>query len=214
MSLVVDTGPARAADWPRLGGPEGGFVSAETGLLRSWPTNGPRLLWSVEVGVGFAGTAVWEGQVFLLDRPDNRQDLLRCFHLETGREEWRWSYPAPGSLPYPGSRNVPTVDADFIFVLGPFGHFHCLDRRRHGLLWDKHLVEDQGTEDGSGNATGQSGRTAGPGASAQVGHGPSPAALSRFGDRGSTNRKGRAGRLREINRQTSLAVRLFGPQLV
>src|ERR1035437_7627179 len=89
-----------AADWLRLGGPGGSGVSPETGLARSWPAAGPRVLWTLDVAGGFAGPAICDGQVFLLDRMNDRQDVLRCLDLETGRELWRLAYDAPGTLPY------------------------------------------------------------------------------------------------------------------
>ena len=131
-----------AADWPRLGGPEATGVSPETGLARSWPAEGPPTLWTVEVGPGFAGPAVADGQVFLLDRVGDQQDALRCLDLSIGRELWRLTYDAPGSLPHNGSRNVPTVDAQYVFAVGPFGHFHCVDRATHRIVWAAHLVDD------------------------------------------------------------------------
>jgi outer membrane protein assembly factor BamB len=80
--------------------------------------------------------------VFLLDRVDDQQDVLRCFDLNTGRELWKLAYDAPGTLPYNGSRNVPTVDEPCLFLLGPLGHFHCVDRRTHQIVWARHLVND------------------------------------------------------------------------
>lgn len=142
FAVALAVAESRAGDWPRFGGADASFVSTETNLARVWPTNGPRVLWSVAVGPGFGGPAVRDGQVYLLDRPDNRQDVLRCFSLENGREEWRVAYDAPGSLPYNGSRNVPTVDDRFVFVTGPFGQFHCVDRQSHAIVWAKHLVND------------------------------------------------------------------------
>jgi len=100
------------------------------------------VLWSVEVAEGFAGAAIYEGQVYLLDRSGNQQDVLRCFALDTGRELWRLAYDAPGTLPYNGSRNVPTVEGNHIFIIGPFGHLHCIDRKTHQILWARHLVDD------------------------------------------------------------------------
>ena len=132
----------RAADWPRLGGPDGAGVSPETGLARAWPAAGPRVLWSAEVAEGFAGAAVYDGQVYLLDRVEDKQDTLRCWDLESGVEVWRAAYEAPGRLPYNGTRNVPTVDERFIFTVGPLGHVRCLDRRSHQLLWAAQLVDD------------------------------------------------------------------------
>jgi outer membrane protein assembly factor BamB len=85
---------------------------------------------------------VRDGQVFLLDRVRDQQDILRCFDLATGRELWRLVYDAPGSLPHNGSRDVPTVDARYVFAVGPFGHFHCIDRETHQVVWTAHLVDD------------------------------------------------------------------------
>ena len=143
VSLVsIGLGRAQAADWPRLGGPGGTWISPETNLARTWPPEGPRVLWKVDVAEGFAGPAVYAGEVFLLDRIGNQQDVLRCLALDSGRELWRLVYDAPGSLPFNGSRNVPTIDEDHIFTVGPFGQMHCLDRRQHRLVWARHLVDD------------------------------------------------------------------------
>ena len=133
---------ALADDWPRLGGPEGTGVSLEKGLKRSWPDEGPKVLWTNAVSEGFAGPAVRDGQVFLLDRAKSDQDILRCIDLVSGKELWQLAYDAPGFLPYNGSRNVPTVDDKHIFIAGPFGHFHCIDRTTHKIVWTKHLIND------------------------------------------------------------------------
>lgn len=117
-------------------------VLAQGKIARSWPETGPRVLWTVEVGEGFAGPVISKGQIFLLDRRKNEQDVLRCLELETGREVWTFAYDAPGTLPYNGSRNMPALDEERIFMVGPFGHFHCLDRGTHQVLWAKHLVDD------------------------------------------------------------------------
>jgi outer membrane protein assembly factor BamB len=140
MSLLLAR--ADALDWPRLGGLAGAGVSAETGLARGFLPEGPPVLWTVDVGEGFAGPAVSKGEVFLLDRVSQQQDVLRCFDLSTGKELWTLAYEAPGLLPHSGSRNVPTVDDQHVFTVGPFGHFHCIDRRSHRVVWSAHLVDD------------------------------------------------------------------------
>jgi len=132
---------AEAADWPRLGGPDASGVSPETGLARAWPAAGPRVVWTVGVGEGFAGAAIRDGRVFLLDRT-NAQDVLRCFNLADGRESWRRAFDAPGSLPFKGSRSVPSVDESMVFALGPFGDFLAVSVRTHEVVWKSHLVND------------------------------------------------------------------------
>ena len=67
MRLVVSTlllaavavCSAYAADWPQFRGPERNNVSKETGLLKKWPADGPKLRWTFkDAGVGYSGPAV------------------------------------------------------------------------------------------------------------------------------------------------------------
>lgn len=132
----------RADDWPRLGGPGGAGVSPQKNLLNHWPEQGPRTLWTVDVADGFGGPAIHHGEVFLLDRPDNEKDVLRCLDLKSGKELWTVPFNAPGKLPYNGSRNVPTVDDQFVFVIGPFGDFHCIDRKTHQSIWSHNMIRE------------------------------------------------------------------------
>jgi outer membrane protein assembly factor BamB len=101
---------AHAADWPQYLGPGRNSTSAEKGILRAWPTNGPAVLWTVPVGKGFGGPAIKDGNVYLLDRDEAVGDTLRCLDLANGKELWTFAYPAPGTAMFPGSRSVPTVD--------------------------------------------------------------------------------------------------------
>lgn len=142
LLVVTLVATARAADWPAFMGQDRLGISPEKGLARAWPAGGPKVLWTIDAGVGFAGAAVRDGQVYLLDRPDDLKDVLRCLDLATGKELWTYAYDAPGKLPYNGSRNVPTVDEKHILTVGPFGHVHCIDRATRQPVWSHHLVND------------------------------------------------------------------------
>lgn len=39
-----------ASDWPQWLGPNRNGISAETGLLKSWPATGPKILWRIPLG--------------------------------------------------------------------------------------------------------------------------------------------------------------------
>ena len=131
-----------ASDWPQFGGPDRNMVSPETGLVRAWPQGGPKVLWTVPVGEGYGGAAVVGSEVYLLDH-QNDQDVLQCLDLaKGGPPKWTFAYDAPGKLDHPGSRQVPTVSAKYVYAIGPFGDFHCLDRATHRVVWKKHLLQD------------------------------------------------------------------------
>lgn len=132
------------ADWPQFQGPDRNGISAETGLAKSWPAEGPKKLWQFDLGVGFAAPAIQGGKVYILDRVDAKQDVLRCLSLATGKEEWTFAYDCPGPVQsdHPGSRTTPTVDDKYVFIVGPYGQFHCIDKTTHQPLWKAHLLED------------------------------------------------------------------------
>lgn len=132
----------QAADWPQYLGPARNAISGDKGLLRQWPKEGPKVLWTVPLGEGFGGPAVSEGKVYIYDRVDDRANVLRCFDLITGKEEWQFSNEAKWSVSYDGSRTVPTIDGNRIYVSDAFGNFHCIDKNTHKPLWKRNFWTD------------------------------------------------------------------------
>ncbi|MBK9384475.1 MAG: PQQ-like beta-propeller repeat protein [Planctomycetes bacterium] len=128
------------SDWPSFLGPLGTNVSPEKGLLSPWPKEGPPRLWKTTVGAGFGGAAIAGEEVFLLDRAEDREDVLRVLSLQSGEELWSARYAAPGRLSYEGSRAVPTVSESRVFTLGGFGHLSAFDRAEKKLLWSVDLA--------------------------------------------------------------------------
>ena len=79
-------------------------------LARAWQPSEPRELWAIDVGEGYAGAAVLNGRVYLMDYDrDKKQDALRCLSLADGREIWRYAYPVPVKRNHGMSRTVPAV---------------------------------------------------------------------------------------------------------
>ncbi|MBN1832415.1 MAG: PQQ-like beta-propeller repeat protein [Deltaproteobacteria bacterium] len=142
ISVLFATSQVVASDWPQYLGPKRNAVSEEKGLLRSWPEGGPKVLWTIPLGEGFGGPAVSEGKVYIYDRVDDKINVLRCFDLMTGNEEWTFSYEAPGSFSYGGSRSVPTIEGNRIYVCDIMGNFHCVDKNTHKALWYKNIWTD------------------------------------------------------------------------
>ncbi len=144
LIAFICTSDLFSQDWPQYLGPNRNSVSDQTNLLRSWPQNGPQVLWNSEIGIGYGGPVVKAGKVYLLDRDDKVGDKLRCFDLNSGRELWNFAYSAPGSVQFPGSRSVPTIDGNRIYSCGPYGDFYCIDINTHKTLWNKNIWTDFG----------------------------------------------------------------------
>lgn len=152
--LAVVTGSSPAADWPQYLGPARNSTSPEKGLLRSWPEKGPEVLWIVGVGRGYGGPVIKDGKVYLLDRDDQVGESLRCFDLANGNELWKCAYDAPGSVMFPGSRSVPTVDGNHVYSCGHNGDLYCIDLNTHQPVWKKNVWTDFGGKPASGTSGG------------------------------------------------------------
>jgi outer membrane protein assembly factor BamB len=133
--------------WPGFRGPgRDGILHQSDPLASAWDASGPRQLWSIGVGEGYAGPAVLEGRVYLLDYDrDKREDALRCLSLEDGREIWRFAYPVTVKRNHGMSRTVPAVTKEQVVGLGPKCHVVCLDAVSGELRWGLDLVRQFGT---------------------------------------------------------------------
>lgn len=131
------------ADWPQFLGPSRDSVAREAkGLPRSWPTGGPKVLWQIRVGNGFAGPAIYGDSVLLLDRDGYTSDVLRRIRLTDGKEIWSRKFEAPGKIPVHGSRTTPATDGQRIYSVGPFGHVRAVRFSDGKLAWKTHLIDD------------------------------------------------------------------------
>ncbi|MCK4294989.1 MAG: PQQ-binding-like beta-propeller repeat protein [Planctomycetes bacterium] len=142
MVMMVSCGVR--ADWPQYLGPNRNANSPETGLLRSWPPNGPKVLWTFPLGAGYGAAAISQAKVYVLDRIGNEKDILRCIDLLSGEEQWSYAYAAPGRVSHGGSRSVPAIDDDYIYTCGSFGDIHCFNKRTHKVIWKKNVWKDFG----------------------------------------------------------------------
>lgn len=144
--LVYSPG-VRADPWTQFRGPNRDGISRETGLLRKWPAGGPKVLWKVDVCLGYAGPAVHGGRVYLNDYDRQTSDwLVRCLSLADGKEFWRYQENKKIRPNHGITRTVPAVDGKYVFSMDPKCVFHCLDAASGKELWRSDLVGDYHTK--------------------------------------------------------------------
>jgi len=146
VALIVTLSVARifAEDWPQYYGPGRDGTSTEKGLLRTWPKEGPKILWTAPVGIGYGGPVVSGGRVYLLDRDDKVGETLKCLDFATGKELWRFAYAAPGRFDHPGSRSTPTVDGAYVYTCGTLGDLYCVNAGTQKPVWHKDIWKEFG----------------------------------------------------------------------
>jgi len=147
--LIRSSGQAVAQPgaWPQFRGPNRDGISRESlDLARNWSASGPRELWSADLGEGYAGAAILNGRAYVMDYDrEKKQDALRCFSLEDGREIWRYTYRVSVKRNHGMSRTVPAVSEEVVVAMGPKCHVVCLDPVNGDLRWGLDLVREYGT---------------------------------------------------------------------
>ncbi len=132
--------------WPHFrGGKYDGIVDDGVALARSWPKEGPKQLWSIELGEGHAGAAVRGGKVYVLDYDREAEaDVMRCLSLADGKQIWQYSYPVVIKRNHGMSRTVPAVTDKLLVGLGPKCHVSCLNPESGESFWLMDMVAQHG----------------------------------------------------------------------
>lgn len=132
--------------WPGFRGPRGDNIATDPVKIgRTWPPVGPARIWQTEVGEGYAGAAVNDGRLYLLDYDATAgADVLRCLSTADGRETWRRGYPIEIGRNHGISRTVCAVADGSIVSIGPKCHVLCADAVTGDFKWGIDLVREYG----------------------------------------------------------------------
>ena len=147
--LVIATGTISAAanesslGWPHSRGPTFDAVSTETNIASSWPDEGPPVLWSRDIGVGYSGFVASDNRVFTQIQTLYSQCVV-CLDADTGQELWRHRYDLPydGSGVYPGPRATPTLADGAVYFAGPRGQIGRLDAISGSAEWTVNVIKE------------------------------------------------------------------------
>ncbi|MCX7008540.1 MAG: PQQ-binding-like beta-propeller repeat protein [Kiritimatiellaeota bacterium] len=135
--------PTQAGDWAEFHGPRRDSLCAETGLLKAWPTGGPRLLWKLEgVGRGMSTVSIAQGKIFITGDRKGEGQYLICLDLNNREELWATRLGAP----YKdfGALCTPTVEGAVLYTTTTEGEVCCLDTATGAVRWQKSMTKDFG----------------------------------------------------------------------
>lgn len=158
---------ARGEDWPQFRGPNRDGKSAETGLLKEWPAEGPELLWWTNgLGKGYSSVAVVGDTVYTAGMEEKQIEETGkdgkpkaktvgeayVFALDRdGKVKWKAEAGAEYRGGYTGCRSTPTVHNGRIFFLTGNAILTCLDAKDGKKLW---CVDTRADFDANGSVHG------------------------------------------------------------
>ena len=137
-------------DWPEFRGHARDGVSAETGLLDTWPAEGPREVWRQPIGEGYSSITVVGDRFYTLyaeGEGDAAKEFAAAFDVASGKEIWRTEVGAKLDTQFGnGPRATPTVDGDVVYVLGSYGDLASLAIADGKAHWTLNLKDAFGSE--------------------------------------------------------------------
>lgn len=145
--------PAASSDWPQWRGPQRDGVSKETGLLKQWPKEGPKLVWQVnDLGDGYSTPSVVGDRIYLMSNQGMENEFVQARSTKDGKPIWTTRIGNVGNPnqnpPYPKARSTPTVDGKFIYALGSDGDIACLETGTGKIRWQKNIRKEFGGQPG------------------------------------------------------------------
>ena len=129
--------PVSISQWR---GPDRDGIYQETDLLRSWPENGPDMIWSYEgLGAGHGNVGIGDNSLFICGMPDTI-GVLYAFSLN-GELLWKKEYGEEWHTNYHGSRTTPTVIDDLVYFESGQGVVFCYNGNTGELVWSLDILE-------------------------------------------------------------------------
>ncbi len=150
LVLLCLAASVAADDWPQWRGPNRDGRSAETGLLRQWPEEGPPLVWKADsAGIGLGAPSVADGKVFVMgngERQGVEKEWIVCLDEQTGEQLWACKtgairYDGDG---YPGPRSTPTYADGKVYAMGLAGRLVCCNADSGVPIWYRDMTRHFG----------------------------------------------------------------------
>lgn len=143
LSLCILTIESFSQNSNQWRGPNRDGIYKESGLLKSWPAEGPKLLWHYDqLGDGHSSASVTENRIYTAGMKESTGYIF-CFDLE-GKLLWEVAYGPEWSENWDGVRSTPVINEGKVYLMSSFGLLVCLDAANGKNIWSVDLMKEYG----------------------------------------------------------------------
>ena len=154
---VAKAATPAAQDWLVWGGPNRDFKSSSSGLSGSWPSGGPRKLWSRALGEGYSGIAVEGKRIYtaynggrssIVGALLGRRMVVTALDANTGQTIWEHTYNSSfsnaGAELGDGPYAMPQVVGGRLVSVDGAAFMYSLDKQTGAPAWSHDLHSEFG----------------------------------------------------------------------
>jgi len=139
--------------WPGWGGPRGNFTSEAKGLANTWPTEGPKQLWSRPLGEGHSSIISDGERLYTMYRPVSGvrnswkgEEVVVALDPASGKTIWEYKFPASlETMNFSrgaGPHATPLVVGNRLFAAATDKQFFALDKQTGKVIWSHNFVKE------------------------------------------------------------------------
>jgi len=140
VTVLTTITPAAETDWPQFLGPRRDNKSADAGLLREWPEDGPPRIWEATgIGEGYSTVAIAGTRIYTTGSIDG-DCVITALDMD-GKLVWTAKNGKAWAGSYPGTRSTPTIANGLLYHLSGIGNLACLKAASGEAVWSVNLRE-------------------------------------------------------------------------
>lgn len=135
MLSVSGFAESKDASWPAFNGANHDNISSDKGLLKTWPDDGPSVLWNFDkCGKGYVGVTVADGMVFTAGDLGGK-NTITALDL-SGKMLWQAENGKGWTGSYPGQRSSAVYSDGIVYQINVTGMLTAFEAKTGKELWN------------------------------------------------------------------------------
>lgn len=129
-----------AQDVAQWRGPDRNGIYNESGLMKSWPQAGPKMIWHYdELGEGYSSAAVTSKGIYLTGMISGKGWMFALDH--NGKLLWKKEYGKEWNESHTGVRSTPLVIKDKLYIMSSYARLTCMNSSNGQIIWSVDFMD-------------------------------------------------------------------------